>query len=173
MQGKGTRHSRLSIIKSRLEQAGIEWVIFAGAAAACYGSNRRITDVDILIGVGDLEKVKDASKGVDVEGFDIGCGAEIKTDQGTCLFFLDDEMIERANRKKLFGVDVPVMSAEDNIVLKAILQRGAERGKHDVEDIKFMLAHGKVDLKYLERRIRKCQAEKRVKPLLESMMPTK
>jgi len=154
-----------------LEQAGIEWVIFAGAAAACYGSKRKITDVDILVDCGDLEKVKIALKGVDVKGFDIGCGAEIKTDEGTCPFFLDDEMIERANWKRLFGVDVPVMSVEDNIVLKAILQRGEERGKHDVEDIKSMIAHEKVDLKYLEKRIRKCQAEKRVTPLLKSLIP--
>jgi hypothetical protein len=164
--------SRLSQIKGKFKRVGVEWVVFAGAAASCYGSKRKITDIDILVRCEDLEKARHALKSVDNKGFDIGGGAEIKTDQGTCLFFLDDEMIDRANWKQLFGVKVPVMSVEDNIVLKAILQRGEEQGKHDVEDIKSMIAHEKVDLRYLSKRIRKCQAEKRVKPLLHSLIPS-
>lgn len=167
--GNEVTHSKLLAVKNKLQQAGVEWVIFAGAAASCYGSEREITDIDILVRCDDLAKSRTALKDIDLGGFDIGCGAEIRTAQGPCLFFLDDKMIERASWKQLFGVVVPVMSVEDNIILKAILQRGEDKGKHDIEDIKSMIAHEKIDLQYLEERMEKCQAGKRVKHLLKCL----
>jgi nitrogen regulatory protein PII len=171
MRGDVRRRLRLSEIKSRLERAGLDWAIFAGAAVACYGSSREITDIDILVRCEDLEKARAALRQVDIEGFDVGCGAEITTDEGEYPFFLDDEMVQRISWRELFGVNVPVMSVEDNIVLKAILQRGKEQGKHDVEDTKSMVNHENVGVKYLEKRMRICGAEKRVKPLLKSIIP--
>ena len=170
--GNEVTHSKLLAIKNKFQQAGVEWVIFAGAAASCYGSKREITDIDILVRCDDLAKARTALKDIDLGGFDIGCGAEIRTAQGVCLFFLDDKMIERASWRQLFGVVVPVMSVEDNIILKAILQRGEDKGKHDIEDIKSMIAHEKIDLQYLEERMDKCQDGKRVKPLLKSLIPS-
>jgi hypothetical protein len=163
-------HSKLVRIKRRLKRVGVEWTVFAGAAAFCYGSKRAITDIDILIRCEDLRKAKKALEGINLEGFDVGCGAEITTPQGMCPFFLDDEMIKRIEWRQLFGVNVPVMSAEDNIVLKGILQRGENEGKHDIEDIKSMIAHEKIDLEYLEYRMRKCHAEKRAKPLFQTLI---
>jgi len=170
--GNEVTHSKLLAIKNKFQQAGVEWVIFAGAAASCYGSKREITDIDILVRCDDLAKARTALKDIDLGGFDIGCGAEIRTAQGVCLFFLDDKMVERASWRQLFGVVVPVMSVEDNIILKAILQRGEDQGKHDIEDIKSMIAHEKIDLQYLEERMDKCQAGKRVKQLLKSLIPS-
>jgi len=165
-------HSKLAKIKYKLQNARVDWAIFAGAAASCYGSKREITDIDILVRCEDLEKVRTALKNVDVEGFDVGCGANIETSEGVCPFFLDDEMVERINSKDLFGVVVPVMSVEDNIVLKAILQRGEDKGKHDLEDIRFMAAYEKIDLEYLQKRVAKSNADKRVMPLLRLLIPS-
>jgi predicted nucleotidyltransferase len=64
------------------------------------------------------------------------------------------------------------MSVEDNIVLKAILQRGEDEEKHDIEDIKSMIAHEKLDWQYLKERIQNCQAERRVSTLLKSLVPS-
>jgi predicted nucleotidyltransferase len=109
--------------------------------------------------------------GEDAErGFDISCGAEIETPQGKCSFFFDDEMIERIDSKELLGIEVPVLSVEDNIVFKAIHQRGEDVGKHDIDDIRCMIANQKIDLKYLERRIRKSGSERRVKEILERLI---
>jgi len=170
--GNEVTRSKLTAIKSKFQQAGVEWVIFAGAAASCYGSKREITDIDILVRCDDLAKARATLKDLDLLGFDVGCGADIRTAQGVCLFFLDDKMIERASWRQLFGVVVPVMSVEDNIILKAILQRGEDKGKHDLEDIESMIAHEKIDAQYLEERIKECQAGKRVKQLLKSLIPS-
>ena len=168
MQSDEVFRSKLSAVKDRLEEAGVEWVVFAGAAAHCYGSGREVTDIDILVRAVDLEKAKVALKGIG--GFDVVADLEIRTNQGICRFFMDNEMIERTRWMQLFGVMVPVVPVEDNIVFKAILQRGENQGKHDIDDIERMIKNEKVDSEYLKKRIRKYQAEKRVKPLLMRLM---
>ena len=171
MQRGRTSSDTLAKIKNRLRQARIRWAIFAGAAASCYGSQREITDIDILVRCEDFEIAKTVLRDINMEGFDIVTGGEIKTSQGTCPFFLDIRMIERLNWKRLLGINVPVLSVEDNIVFKAILQRGKECGKHDLEDIEATASKEKIDLKYLAERVRKCHAEKRVNSLLQSVVP--
>jgi len=79
-------------------------------------------------------------------------------------------MMEKAEWKMLFGVKIPIISVEDNIVFKAILQRGEDEGKFDIEDIKSMIDHTEVDLQYLKRRIQLSKAEKRVMPLLRALI---
>jgi hypothetical protein len=172
MNRSDAMHSKLAKIKSRLQQERVEWAIFAGAAASCYGSRREITDIDILVRCEDLEKARAALKDVDTECFDIGCGTHIETSEGVCSFFLDDKMVARINLKDIFGVRVPVMSVEDNIVLKAILQRGEEEKKHDLQDIRYMAAHEKIDLAYLRKRVIISNADKRVMPLLRRLIPS-
>ncbi len=171
LKQKEAIRSRLLLVKDRLEELGIPWVVFAGAAAYCYGSEREITDVDILVRCEELEKARAALASVDFQGFDLGCGAEIEVAQSACPFFLDDEMMEKAEWKMLFNVKVPVISVEDNIVFKAILQRGEDEGKFDVEDIKSMIEQTEVDLQYLKRRIQLSKAEKRAMPLLRTLIP--
>lgn len=170
MRGDQSIRYKLSTVKSRLEKEDIPWALFAGSAAYCYGSRRKIIDIDILVKCGDLEEVKRALEDVDLPGVDVVCGSEIKTDEGTCHFFFDDEMISRIQWKLFLGVEVPIIPVEDNIIFKAILQRGDDAGKHDVKDIWCMLQHEKIDLKYLDNRIRKCKAEERTLPLLLSQI---
>ena len=172
MKRNGAMRSRLAKIKSRFQETKVDWAIFAGAAAACYGSSRDITDIDVLVRCEDLEKVRAALKDVETEGFDIGSGADIETSEAVCSFFLDDEMVARINWKNILGVTVPIMSVEDNIVFKAILQRGEDRGKHDLEDIRSIVAHEKIDLVYLQKRVKKSDADKRVMPLLRQVIPS-
>jgi hypothetical protein len=163
--------AKLSVVKARLDEAGVRWAIFAGAAAHCYGSTIEVTDIDILVANDDLEKAKVALKEVNLKGFDFGAGGTISTPQSVCRFFLGEEAIRRIQRKQFLGMDVPIISVEDNILFKAILQRGEEEGKHDVEHIKDMVKHEKIDLEYLRKRVRECTAEKRVSPLLKTLIP--
>lgn len=162
--------AKLSVVKARLDEAGVRWAIFAGAAAHCYGSTIEVTDIDILVANADLEKAKSALKDVDQKGFDFGAGGTIPTPQGICNFFLDEEAIKRIQCKHFLGVNVPVISVEDNIIFKAILQRSEEEGKHDIEHIADMVKHEKIDFEYLKKRIRQCNAEKRVTPLLKTLI---
>lgn len=155
--------TRLNILaaKHRLEKAGVPWVVFAGAAASCYGSTRKITDIDILVKLEDIEKARAALDHADTQAFDVVAFPD---------FFLDDEMIKRAKQKKLLGVTVPVIPVEDNIILKARLQRGKDQGKHDIEDIETMIKNEPIDLEYLKKGIHIWKAEKKAKVLLQTML---
>jgi len=159
--------SKLRGVKSRLDEAGVCWAVFAGAAAHCYGSKRKVTDIDILVKDADLRKAKTVLK--DVEGIDVVGDLRMNVGGGTFLFFIDDEMAKKIQHRRLFGVEVPVVPVEDNIIFKAILQRTEEQDKHDTEDIKCMIRNEKVNTEYLKGRMKKYNAEKRVAPLLKSL----
>jgi len=158
---------KLFIIGNRLAKANVIWVLFAGAAAFFYGSNRMVTDVDILVKSEDLEKAKAALR--NLEGVDIVADLTLKTSLGVCRFFMDDEMISKMRWKELVDVKVSLIPVEDNIIFKAVLQRGEAEGKHDIDDIKGMLRHEKLNIAYLTKRIQKYQAAKRVYPLLKEL----
>jgi hypothetical protein len=85
--------------------SNVNWVVFAGAATYCYGSKRRITDIDILVKRVDLEKAKMALRNITVA--DVVADLRIKTDHGIYCFFMDDEMIERVLWRPFLGVTVP------------------------------------------------------------------
>jgi len=162
-----TLRFKLRKVRDRFENAGIRWAVFAGAAAHCYGSKRRVSDIDILVRGEDLERARAVLR--DVEGVDVVADLKMNVCGETCLFFMDDEMEERIQRRRLLGVEIPVVPVEDNIIFKAILQRTKSEGKHDIEDIHCMIRNEKVDAKYLKKRIRKYHAEKRVKRLLNRL----
>lgn len=158
---------KLSKVKDKLERGGVRWAVFAGAAAYCYGSERKVTDIDILVEGVNLEKAKAVLR--DLEGVDVVADLKINVDGETCLFFMDEEMEERIQCRRLFDVEIPVIPVEDNVIFKAILQRPENQGKHDIEDIHHMVANEKIDLEYFEKRIQKYHAERRVKALLKSL----
>jgi len=161
LEAKAISRAKLLAVKEKLNRTGVPWAIFAGAAAYCYGSRREITDIDILVKREDSEKAKVALEDIDAKGFDVIASPR---------FFLDDEMIKRTNWKKIFGVMVPVTPVEDNIVLKAILQRGTDQGKHDIQDIELMIKNERIDLEYLWKRARRWRAKKKATTLIQSML---
>jgi hypothetical protein len=74
---------KFHIVVDRLVKAGVHRVVFAGAAAYCYGSERKVTDVDIL--VEDLEKAEAVL--ADVEDVDVVADLKIKVWLGRLVSF--------------------------------------------------------------------------------------
>jgi len=165
----------LAEIARRLDEAGVIWAVFAGAAAAVYGSPRPVTDVDILVPAADGDRVaalfpeaqaqrrEDGTVfGIKLPGFDILAGLT--------LMDLDSQMAARLTRHEIAGVVVPVIPPEDNILLKALWGRGPEVGKHDWEDVEAMLAHlPALDWEYLRWRASTCGPQEQVQQLLERL----
>ena len=159
--------SKLIQIKDIFREINIPWMIFAGVAAYCYGSKRKITDIDILVRDIDFEKAKNALK--NIKGIDIIADLKIVKNNRTYSFSIDNEMIERIKYRKLFDIEVPLIPVEDNIILKAILQRSKKEGKYDIEDIKSMIKNEEIDFEYLKEKIKKYQVEEIVLPVLEKL----
>lgn len=155
----------LEEVARRMDDAGIAWAVFAGAAASVYGATRPLTDVDILVpsAAGDRvaalfpeARVKRGDggiiQGIQLPNFDILAGLT--------TIDLDAEMAARLTRHEIAGVIVPVIPPEDNILLKAMWGRGSEVGKHDWEDVEEMMVHlPALDWDYLRWRAEVCQGE--------------
>ena len=135
------------IIENKLEK--YSWGILAGAACYLYGSSREPTDIDILIRDEDLVEISsilnqkaitetdnDGSfTKIRLTGIELVCRLCIKKSDRLMFFKLDEEMISHRRYMKFQKLILPVLSVEDVIILKVILQRGKEYGKFDLEDI--------------------------------------
>ncbi|MBC7249685.1 MAG: nucleotidyltransferase family protein [Anaerolineae bacterium] len=171
----------LEEVARRLDQAGVLWAVFAGAAAAVYGASRSLTDVDILIPAAEGERAAalfpeaQIHRGEDgcvrmiqLSGFDLVAGLVMRDAEGIYTVDLDTQMAARLTRHEIAGVTVPVIPPEDNILLKAIWGRGLEEGKHDWEDVEAMMAHlPTLDWEYLRWRADTCGSSQAAQRALE------
>ena len=172
-----------SEVVRRLNQSIVPWAVFSGAAASVYGATRPITDIDILIltsagdqvaGLFPEARVTREDDGtvtlIQLPGFDILAGLIRHNAYVSFSLELDAEMKARLTHHKINGISVPVVPPEDNILLKAILGRGPEKGKHDWEDVEAMLNHLSIlDWAYLCRRAKACGPSHRMKNILKRL----
>ena len=169
----------------RLDASGMFWSVFSGAAATCYGVQRPITDIDISLHSEDTARIlalfpdgqpkptkHPSEHALDFGPVEIWWGTLfLKGGERLYPVPFDEPMRLRVTRHTILGIAVPVSAPEDIIVLKAILQRGPEQGKHDLEDIQ-AIAHtlgNRLDLDYLKERASTCDALARVEPCLQRL----
>ena len=147
----------LDEIAAKLDGAGIQWALFAGAAASVYGAGRVITDLDILVPHGEAQRLMALLPAAELAYSEPGLThlalPEVDLLAGLGIMDLDAPMAARLARHEIGGVLVPVIPREDNILLKATWGRGAEQGKHDWEDVEAMMAAApSLDWEYLRWR---------------------
>lgn len=163
--------ARLRGVAARLDGAGMLWVIFAGTAASLYGADRPVTDLDILVPAEEGERLKalfpEAAVTREQDMLHVGLpGVDLLAGLGA--IDLDGEMASRVTRHKIGGIQVPVIPREDNILLKAMMGRGAEEGKHDWEDVEAMMASAcSLDWAYLRWRASTLSEPANVQVILE------
>jgi predicted nucleotidyltransferase len=161
-------------------QGQIPWALFGGAAVSAYDPNRKIQDIDILTVDSGLRYLADSlniaiqiylhdQQYVQIAEIQVYGTLRIRTNAGTHPFMLDTEMTSRREHIKLASLELPILSREDHIVLKAILQRGHESGKCDLEDIHIMSRAGPLDIQYIQHRIELCAAQGRADKLLRTL----
>jgi len=168
----------LQEIRHKFNVSRVKWAVFAGTAAYLYGGEREPTDVDIIIAKEDFKRaaelfnveVTGESFSFYIGGVDFILGDLKMNIEGKIFrFFMDQEMIERIQNKRLDGVEVPTLSPEDNIVFKALLQRGEKKGKHDIQEIIDIARNQKLDMGYLMKRAGLCNGKARVCQLLQEL----
>jgi hypothetical protein len=182
-------HALVYATQERLDSAGIDYAIFSGSHAALLGGHRTTPDVDIwtdhtkwdeLIAafpdgvISDRRhtwRPGDPYDGVLVtlgQRDDIGimAGTIIHADDVTYPSPFTD--LVRANRihTTLGGIGGWFANPADTLLFKAISQRGADKGKHDIEDIIAIARNVSLDQNYLLLRMDECEARERTLPLL-------
>ena len=163
-----------------LMPGGIPWAVAAGSAVYLYTNSRPPTDLDILVRPEDLARVTEAmgiapeteatSWGevarVQLGSIEIAGGLVAKSGSNSYPYHLDSEMVSRLRSVTYRGILVSVLSPEDVVALKAVLQRGPEQGKHDLEDIAALAAAMPLDTTYLRLRLELMGATERAVPAL-------
>jgi hypothetical protein len=172
-----------------LESAGIRYGLYSSAHVVAFSGHRVPSDIDIIISVTDLPKLMElfpqsrtewSPNGIRVfvgEQDEIEFIASIQVYASGQYFpyVLNDSAYSHVKHCKLDeDLTISLLDPADTVLLKAMLQRGAEQGKHDVEDIEALIMNVELDLKYLHTRIQECRASDRVTSFLSDLgvLPT-
>jgi predicted nucleotidyltransferase len=145
-----------------LGAADLPFAILGGVASAGYGRARWTKDIDVFCRPEDADRALDAlaADGFDVErinpawiykAFRDGVQVDVIF-KGKGGIFFDEGMAERVQTVTLVGVEVPAISPEDLIVLKA-LSHDEESPRH-WHDALGVLASADLDWDYLLERAR-------------------
>jgi predicted nucleotidyltransferase len=120
----------LSEIVVVLDRAGVDQVLIGGLAVSVHGRPRYSRDVDVLVRHVDADRALAAAGEAGFETNPINphwLYKAFKHDVQVDLIFkcrgdiyLDDEMVRRSARHGFRGVEVPVVPAEDLLVIKAL-----------------------------------------------------
>lgn len=154
----------LAVVQRLLDNAGLSWGVFAGAAAHLYGNRRPLKDVDILVPKGQLSQVvlllQSGGRSVQFDGQRIlWRGIKLFDDvsvrrAGRCHpLVLDRPMEQHLRRMPLLGAMVGVVAPEDVVAHKLLLGRGPAEGKCDAEDVAGVVRRQRLDSAYLSQRL--------------------
>lgn len=158
----------IKFLKNKLEKFGCDWCLFMGSAALFYGSNRDLGDIDILIrsdmgrvaklfgvpprwtykGQCKTYRISFVSHGIEVEMGNILIFDYLKSN-----FELTDECVSRVKVVKVDNLLLPLLSPEDVILIKILLQRAGKKGKSDLNDIIGILNKQNIDWPYFIDRV--------------------
>lgn len=143
-----------------LAEAGVPHVFMGGLASAAMGRPRWTHDIDVFVKPEDNRRVLDilgaagfATQETDPAWLYKALKSEVLVDvifRSAGRVALDDEMVERARISEVAGILVPVISAEDLIVIKALVFK--ERAPRHWYDALALLQRTDLDWDYLVRR---------------------
>ena len=167
-----------------LQEAGIPWFIGGSGCLFLLGNERLPDDVDIFLRDEDhdrvdalfavvsapytspLERVRN-SRPWNEHSIQLTSHLDIMADGKTYPVRVTDAVVSHATEWTHDGVAFRLLPPEDVLLIKGLLQRGPDVGKHDVEDIRaFKAVYPTIDQPYLRSRIVALHAEDRLISIL-------
>jgi hypothetical protein len=143
-----------------IERAGIPYVLLGGIASTAQGRPRWTHDVDIMVKpedalatLGALSRAGFATQTTDESWLYKALKDDVLVDvvfRSHGEVVLDDEMLSRSLTAEFQGVRVPVLGAEDLIVIKALVHK--EHTPRHWFDALALISRSDLDWGYLERR---------------------
>ncbi|MBP9822129.1 MAG: nucleotidyltransferase [Candidatus Pacebacteria bacterium] len=162
----------------KLNEASVDWMIGGSGCLFLLGNNRIPDDADIYI-PDDQHDTADELFGIESytytspvesvrnsnpEGnhsLQLTSHLEFNIDK-TYKFSITDTVKKKIVKLKYEDINLFLLPPEDVLLIKALLQRGPKEGKNDIEDIKTFMAVYKIDMAYLDHRVKELDAEERV-----------
>lgn len=166
------RVPKLLEVAQALNDAKIPWVIGGSGCLFVFGNERVPEDVDIFLRNADHDRVDEL---FDIESFTytsplenvrnsnpfgdhaLQCTSGLRIAKGERVvnFEVTGAMLSQAWRAEFNGVALFFMPPEDPLIIKALLDRGPEVGKHDRADIeRFLEINPDINYEYLQTRAR-------------------
>ncbi|MGH1439505.1 MAG: hypothetical protein ACRBBR_05290 [Cellvibrionaceae bacterium] len=167
-------------IKKVADSHSIDICFFGGFAANIYGSERELTDIDILANAESFEWVKDnfsytdeSDKSIHIGRIEI-CKSPIVFEVAGKKYYwsFDTLAMQKMSTTLIEKEEFKVLSREDLITMKSILGRGEAEGKFDLPDIMNIIQHiGKnnIDFEYVLLRSNKIDSIERVSQTLSGL----
>jgi predicted nucleotidyltransferase len=152
----------LESVRRTLDDTDLPWALLGGIASAVHGRPRWTYDIDVFVRPHDARPALEAlaRSGFATDELDphwlfkaIARGVLVDV-----LFktvgdqYFDDEVIQRVTRHEFHGVDVPVISPEDLVVIKALAHN--ERNPRHWHDALGVIARRDLDWDYIVARSR-------------------
>lgn len=176
-------NSKLQDIIQALNNNHIKYGLYAGAYVSIITSNRTPTDVDILIADEDFEKLENLFPGSLIkkmpdarffypykdQAIEFMTNANVNIKKSHYKFRLTDLAWRNASILKSGQYLVRLCNPVDTILLKAMLQRGRDEGKHDLEDISDLIKKIRIDKTYLKKRLDQVNSDDRIFSILKTM----
>lgn len=162
-----------------LNKNSVDWLIGGSSCLYVLGNLRVPDDVDILLpdeqhdivdemfGITSyehtsiVEKVRNSNPGGE-HAIKLTSHLEQHLDRHYSIK-INDLVMQKKLEYVFEGERFYFFPPEDVLLIKALLQRGPEVGKHDVEDIHNFMSIFQIDKNYLDLRIQQLQAKNRVK----------
>lgn len=181
--------SKLQILRNKFPQLfsvlevlnknKIPWLIGGSACLFILGNNREPDDIDIYLRNADhdavdvlfgcqsyeytsaTEQVRNSNP---FGGHALQCTSNLKITIQGLVYDLDisPTILEHRTVMMLDGLEFYLLPPEDVLLIKALLQRGSDVGKHDIADIHNFMNIYKLDMQYLSNRIVEIKAQERV-----------
>ncbi len=171
----------LSSVVNQLNANHIRYGIYSGSYVYIATGCRLPSDVDILVADADIPKIKQLF------------ASSERVEQSCCLYLYPDNkhQIEIVSRSVVHiggaqyhfkltdlawqhtraigggGCQARLCDSVDTILLKAVLQRSEQQGKHDFSDIEALVATGAIDHTYLRERVREFGFDDRLNKVLQ------
>lgn len=164
-----------------LNKNHIKYGIYSGSYAYIVSANRVPTDVDVLVADEDIPKVRklfSASRYIDEKyclylypyedkRIEIISRSVVKIGDAMYRFKLTELAWQHTREIAEENFRVRLCNPVDTILLKAVLQRGANQGKFDFSDIEAILAKEDIDIGYLAERVREVGMDHRLGVVLQ------
>lgn len=172
---------QLTSVLSKINEAQIKYGLYAGSHVFVLSANRPPIDVDFLVADEDFAKLKELfpashikdignAKFIYLDGRDdieFMSFADVNAENSHYNFRLTNLCWENSSSIEGENFKVKVLNEVDTILLKAMLQRGEDIGKHDIEDIETILKYKTVDKEYLQKRLLEVNQDERLLSVLK------
>lgn len=176
----------LSALNAACTRAGVDWYLFGAQAALLYGSARLTADVDATVMPGEVS-TEGLVAALQAEGFELRLDDEafIRTTRVIPVVHrssgipadivlggpgLEEGFLSRATEQDVGGVRIPVVAAEDLVVMKVLAAR--EKDKEDVIAV-LRAKKGRLDLDHIRETIHMLEAalgQSDLMPLFEELV---